>query len=69
MQKKPKVKLEDCLTISKSCMNRHWKRLEKEKHCFSFRFLIEWFYDDLKYTTKSLLNLDEFERMKNLRKL
>lgn len=48
MQKKPKVKLEGCLKISKSCMNRHWERLEKEKCCFSFRFLVEWFYDDLK---------------------
>lgn len=64
MHKKPKMKLEDCLTISKSCMNRHWERLEKDKCSFSLRFLVEWFYDDLKYKIKSLLNLDEFERMK-----
>lgn len=68
MQKKPKVKLEDCLTITKSCINRHWEDLEKDKCCFFLRFL-EHFNDDLKHKIKSLLNLTDFERMKSPRKL
>lgn len=69
MQKKPKMKLEDCLTISKSCMNRHWERVEQDECCFSLRFLVEWFYDGLKSKIEPLLNLDEFKRMTNPRKL
>lgn len=52
MQKKPKIKLEDYLTINESFMNRHWERLEKGKCCFPLRFLAERFYDDLKYKIK-----------------
>lgn len=37
--------------------------------CFFLRFPVEHFNDDLKHKIKSLLNLDEFERMKNPRKL
>jgi len=71
MQKKPKTKLEDYLTITESFMNRHWEILEKDKCCFPLRFLVELFYNVLKYKIKSLLNMncDEFERMKNPRKL
>lgn len=48
MQKKPKIKLEEYLTINESFTNRYWERLEKDECCFPFRFLIECFNDDLK---------------------